>query len=163
MAKMILLADDSPDDVAAVQLALKVAGVSNPVTVLDNGARVIAWLKGEGDYGNREQFPLPDVLLVDLNMPGVDGFDVLEWVKRESNLKHLLVVVLSGHHGVREINQAYALGANSFLFKPANPVEVKNLVQSFPEYWVRGGEDLGWASVQVKPALAGEQVKSRKV
>ena len=140
MAKLILLADDSPDDLAAVQLALKAADVRNPVSMVDDGSKVIAYLKGEGVYANRELHPFPKVLLLDLNMPGIDGFDILEWLKDEPALHDLLVIVISGHSGLREVNQAYALGANSFLLKPADPMEIRNLVEAFPGYWISGCE-----------------------
>ena len=140
MAKLILLADDSPDDLASVQLALKAADIGNPVLMLEDGSKVLAYLKGEGEYANRELHPLPKILLLDLNMPGIDGFDVLEWLNAESTLRNILVIVISGHSGLREVNQAYALGANSFLLKPADPLEIRNLVKAFPEYWMLGGE-----------------------
>jgi CheY-like chemotaxis protein len=135
VVKWILLADDSGDDAEFVQTALKTAGVGNSVVVVNDGQQAINYLRGEGDYSDRKRFPAPDVLLLDLAMPGVDGFEVLEWIRSQPSLKEMLVIVLSGLHGLREINRAYSLGANSFLIKPANPVEIANLVASFPEYW----------------------------
>lgn len=136
MAKLILLADDSPDDLAALQIVLKAAEIGNPVTLLDDGAKVIAYLKGEGEYANRELHPLPKVLLLDLNMPGIDGFDVLEWIRGNPEFGDMLVIVISGYGGLRQVNQAYALGANSFIVKPTNSLEIKNLIEAFPEHWI---------------------------
>jgi CheY-like chemotaxis protein len=135
MPKVVLLAEDSGEDAESIQIALRKADVANPVVVVPDGEDVIAYFEGEGRFADRKQFPMPHVLLLDLKMPRVDGFEVLEWIRTQPQLKDLLVVVLSGYHGLREVNAAYALGANSFLFKPGNPSEIRNLVKSFPEYW----------------------------
>jgi CheY-like chemotaxis protein len=133
--KWILLADDSADDAEFIRMALKTAGVGNPIVVVNDGDEAIDYLRGKGAFANREKFPLPKVLLLDLVMPRIDGFEVLEWIRSQADLKQMLLIVLSGHQGLREVNRAYALGANSFLFKPADPAEIRNLVESFSEYW----------------------------
>jgi CheY-like chemotaxis protein len=135
-AKAILLADDSKDDLEALQRALHNSGIANPIFITRNGNQVIDYLMGQGMYADRNSFPVPAILLLDLNMPGVDGFDVLEWCKTQPGLENLLIVVLSGHHGVREVNQAYALGADSFLFKPCKEADLHILIRGFPEYWI---------------------------
>ena len=134
MAKTILLADDSQDDCESVQQVLKAAGVRNRVVAVGDGADVIAYLEGTGIFADREQFPLPDVLLLDLVMPKVDGFAVLEWIRMKATHK-FLIVVLSGHRGLNQVNSAYLLGAHSFLFKPCPLPELTNLINAFPEYW----------------------------
>jgi CheY-like chemotaxis protein len=136
-ANAILLADDSKDDLEMVQGALKNLGISNPVFVTTNGNQVIDYLTGTGIYADRNSFPLPTVLLLDLNMPGADGFDVLQWCKTHPELEGLLIVVLSGHHGMREVNQAYALGADAFIFKPCREADLLNLIRSFPDHWIQ--------------------------
>src|SRR5438128_1933329 len=112
MPKVVLLAEDSKEDAESIQIALRHAGVFNPVVVVTDGEDTIAYLKGERQFSDRENFPMPGVLLLDLKMPRIDGFEVLEWIRNEGNLRHLLVVVLSGCRGLREVNRAYALGAN---------------------------------------------------
>jgi len=136
MPKVVLLAEDSREDAESVQLALKGAGVANSIRVVADGEEAIAYLKGEGRFVDREKFPLPRVLFLDLKMPRAGGFEVLEWVRAQPSFKDLLIVVLTAYGGLNEIKRAYALGANSFLFKPGNPAEIKNLIKSFPEYWI---------------------------
>jgi CheY-like chemotaxis protein len=135
MTKPVLLVEDFKEDADAVQLALKKAGVGNAVFVVTTGEQAIAYLAGHGIYSDRRFFPLPGVLLLDLKLPGLDGFGVLEWLQDKPEFRELLVVVLSGHQGLREVNRAYELGANSFLFKPCNPVDIENLMKAFREYW----------------------------
>ena len=93
----ILLAEDSHDDAFVVRSTLKRAGVLNPVHVVTDGAKAVAYLQGEGIYADRDLFPLPDVLLLDLKMPKLSGFDVLEWWRSQPQLSNMLVVVLSGY------------------------------------------------------------------
>ena len=111
------------------------AGVETPVIVLSDGDEAIAYLSGKGQFSDRARFPMPRVLLLDLNMCRVDGFDVLEWIRTQPQLNDLYVVVLSGHHGLREVNQAYALGAKSFLFKPGEPAQIRELMNNSRRYW----------------------------
>jgi len=135
MTKPILLVDDSESDVVVFQLTLKQAMVKNPLYVVGSGDEAIAFLKGEGAFANRESFPAPGILFLDLNLPGTDGFDVLEWARGNTALDHVLVVILSGHSGAREVNHAYALGADSFLIKPCHPEDIWKLAKNFPEHW----------------------------
>ena len=81
MAKPILLAEDVKEDADAVRQAVRTAGFDNPVYVVSDGDLAISYLKGEGAYSNRELFPFPSILLLDLNMPRVSGFEVLKWIK----------------------------------------------------------------------------------
>jgi CheY-like chemotaxis protein len=85
---------------------------------------------------------LPSVLLLDLKMPRMGGFEVLEWCKAQPHLNKMLIVVLSGHHELPEVNRAYALGAHSFLVKPSSREEIANLVKKFTGYWELGAPPL---------------------
>ncbi len=131
----ILMAEDYEPHAALFQLVLKKAGVANQVIVVRDGDEAIAYLGGDGMYADRQKFPLPGVLLLDLKMPRVDGFTVLEWCKKQPHLKKLLIVVLSGHGEMRKINAAYALGAHSFLTKPCHLLDILNLTKNFTGYW----------------------------
>ena len=138
-SKTILLAEDLEDDAGIIQYIFKKAGVSNPVMVVPDGAEAIAYLGGDNHYADRAKFPLPVVLLLDLKMPKRSGFEVLEWCKTRPDLKDLLVIVLSGHHDLGAVNRAYALGAHSFLVKPCNVEDIRNLTKTFKGYWVESG------------------------
>ena len=136
MTKLILIAEDFEHDVMFLQHALSQAGVSNPVHVVNDGQEVFAYLKGEHAFFDRERFPLPGVLFLDLNMPYSDGFEVLEWLKTQPQFDQMLVIVLSGAFDAREVNRAYHLGADSFLTKPCSRQDVENLIEYFPDSWI---------------------------
>jgi CheY-like chemotaxis protein len=131
----ILLVEDSEDDAVITQAMLKKAEVLNPVLVLSDGAKAIAYLKGDGFYADRELFPLPRVVLLDLKMPVKNGFKVLEWWQTQPQLKDLLMVVLSGYRDWESVKRAYSLGAQSFLVKPCKVEDLLNLRQTFSHYW----------------------------
>ncbi len=116
----ILLVEDREDDVFLVRRAFEKAYLLNPLQVVRNGEEAVAYLKGEGTYANRAGYPLPSLILLDLKLPGMDGFDVLRWIRREPNFGSLPVIVLTSSEQIRDVNRAYQLGANSFLVKPTD-------------------------------------------
>jgi CheY-like chemotaxis protein len=131
---VILLAEDREDDVLLIRRAFNLAGISTALFVVPNGEEVIAYLKGEGKYSNRVEYPLPDLLLLDLKMPKISGFEVLSWIRQQPGLARLRILVLTSSSEIREVNLAYSLGANSFLVKPhdfENFVEVSKTIQKF--------------------------------
>ncbi len=132
---MILLAEDDENDVLLIQRAFNKAGMRNKLKVVRNGQQAIEYLSAQGPYNNREKFPLPFLVLLDLKMPGVDGFEVLDFVKHDSNLKRLLVVVLTSSNLQADVDRAYELGANSYLVKPVEFDEMVHLIQRFEAYW----------------------------
>jgi CheY-like chemotaxis protein len=101
-----------------------------------SGEEAVEYLAGEGNYRNREEYPLPELVLLDLKMTGMDGFDVLKWIRAQPTLKGLRVVVLTSSELVYDVNQAYALGANSFLVKPSSFENFNELIQSMSGYWL---------------------------
>lgn len=125
------MAEDSPDDEVLFLRVLRQAGVSNPVVVVRDGDEALAYLKGQGDFANRERFPLPCALFLDLRMRRMDGWDVLKWMRDQDDLSGMLIVVLTRFNDPTSITEAYRLGAHSFLIKPFEPRDVKNLVQYF--------------------------------
>jgi CheY-like chemotaxis protein len=137
----ILLAEDVEDDALVIQRVLKRAGIINPIIVVPDGHDAMEYLGGTGMYADREKFPLPGVVLLDLKMPKVGGFEVLEWCKTQPQLKDTLLIILTGQQEVGAMNQAYSLGAHSFLMKPANIEDIKNLTKSFSGYWEEGPGD----------------------
>jgi CheY-like chemotaxis protein len=102
---------------------------------MNDGDQVIAYLKGNAPYADREKFPLPSVLLLDLKMPRMNGFQVMEWLHAQKEFKNLLTIVLTGHEELKEVQQAYKLGAHSFLVKPCKSEDIKNLIHWYSEHW----------------------------
>lgn len=141
--KPILIGEDYEDDAVFLQRSLKKAGVMNPAFHVRDGTSVIAWLKGEGIYSDRAKHPIPCVLFLDLKMPGVDGFAVLEWLKGRKEFDEILVVVLTGDQETHKISHAYELGADSFLTKPCRVEDAQNLIRHFTGYWELRDAPLG--------------------
>src|SRR5437764_14104574 len=131
---LILIAEDLEDDVLIMRRSLDKAGITNPVQVVHNGEETIAYLRGEGRFSNRAEFPLPALLLLDLKMPRTDGFEVLAWIREQPTLKTLRVIVLTSSAELRDVNRAYSLGANSFLVKPMdfeNFIEIGSTLRNY--------------------------------
>jgi CheY-like chemotaxis protein len=133
----ILLAEDDENDVVMFRRASHHANLTNPLLVVNDGNEVIAYLSGEGKYADRKRFPMPGLLLLDLKMPGRDGFEVLEWVRGRQELRDLQVVVLTASDQFRDINRSFELGANSFLVKPAEFDEFVGMVEALRSYCLR--------------------------
>ena len=97
----------------------------------------VAYLKGSGPYSDRERFPQAGVIFLDIKLPGMNGFEFLEWLKDHSEFNDLLVVAVSGVDDLPSVQRAYSLGADSFLSKPCRTLDLENLMQWFPGYWER--------------------------
>src|SRR5690348_3419479 len=113
MPKTILIAEDSQDDEILCRMVLQKL-VANRLVVVRDGKETIDYLAGVGDFGRRGIYPMPDVLMLDLKMPRVDGFGVLEWLKSHPAVK-MFVVVLTNFGQTKEVIRAYSMGAHSFL------------------------------------------------
>src|SRR5256885_6780950 len=133
--KFILLVEDDANDVLLLERAFEKAGLRNLLKTVMDGGQAIDYLSGRGMYADRERFPLPFLLLLDLKMPGTDGFEVLQWVRAEPELKRLLIVVLTSSKLQADVDRAYELGANSYLVKPVEFEEMVNMIRRFEAYW----------------------------
>jgi CheY-like chemotaxis protein len=132
---IILLAEDREDDIILTRAGFRKACVSNPLYVVRDGEEAIEYLKGEGKFSNREEFPLPDLLLLDLKMPRKDGFEVLKWV-RDAGMEKLRVIVFSSSERSADVSLAYQLGANSFLVKPVEFERFIEMIKMICQYWL---------------------------
>ena len=131
----ILLAEDDSNDVLLIQRAFQKAGFGDVLKVVRDGSEAIDYLSAHGPYADRKCFPLPFLLLLDLKMPGTDGFEVLQWIRENPDLKRLLVVVLTSSNLQADVDRAYELGANSYLVKPVSFDEMVHMIQRFEIYW----------------------------
>lgn len=134
-AKSVLIVEDYPDDAAMLTSVLQQTGVGNSIELVHNANDAIAYLRGSIPYADRARFPVPAVILLDLKLPGMDGFSFLEWLKGHEEFNDILVVAVSGLGDLASIRRAYALGADSFLTKPCRVEDVANLIQWFPDFW----------------------------
>ena len=131
---VILLVEDSEDDITIIRKAFERAGVRNPLFVVKDGEAAVAYLSGTGKYSVRDEYPLPALILLDLKLPGMDGFEVLRWIRETPGLSSLRVIVLTSSENIRDVNAAYQLGANSFMVKEMdfqNSVELARLITDF--------------------------------
>jgi CheY-like chemotaxis protein len=133
---VILLAEDEEDYVLLLRRALSEAGVQNPLQVVSTGVEAIAYLKGEGKFANRAEYPLPDLMLLDIKLPGYTGLEVLGWLRSQPGLSTLRVLMLTSSEQLRDVNDAYRLGANSFLLKPYDFTDLVQLAKVIQEYWL---------------------------
>lgn len=118
VADAILLADDDENHALLAGKLMKACGILNPFVTVQDGDQVIAYLEGEGIYANRERYPLPLLLLLDLKMARMGGMEVLEWLSRSQPKPAFTTVVLTSYADLKTVNEAYRLGACSFLVKP---------------------------------------------
>jgi CheY-like chemotaxis protein len=135
-ANTVLLVEDNPSDVFIVQRTFQKLNLQGSIQVASDGDEAIAYLSGTGKYSNRERFPLPTVVLLDLKLPRRSGFEVLEWLKAQPILSRLPVVVLTSSKQPTDINQAYDRGANSYLVKTLNPRDSEDLGRIIYDYWL---------------------------
>jgi CheY-like chemotaxis protein len=114
----ILLVEDNDDDVFFMRHALHKAKVGLPVQVVPDGQAAMDYLGGEGRYADREKYPLPTLIFLDLKMPYVNGFEVMEWMQRQPFAPEIQVVVLTSSPEDRDRQRAKELGARAYLVKP---------------------------------------------
>ena len=115
---VILLVDDSENDVFLMQIAFERSGFEGITRVAGGGEEAIAYLRGDDVYCDRLLFPSPALVLLDLNMAGLNGFEVLAWIRKQASLTHLPVHVLSASSRPEDKVRALELGANAYLVKP---------------------------------------------
>ena len=131
----ILHVEDDPNDILLVQRALKKTTAPAIILSVSDGDRALSYLSGSQDYANREKFPFPHLVLLDLKMPRKSGMEVLAWIRDQPALKRLLVVVFTSSKHDQDINRAYELGANSYLVKPVGFEELVTTMKEIHHYW----------------------------
>jgi len=131
----ILIAEDNENDAALLQLAIRGIGLQNPVRILPDGVAVIEYLKGSGKYADRYEYPFPSVLFLDLKMPRLGGFEILQWLRQHPDCFVIPVTIFSSSALEPDIKKAYALGANAYFIKPSSFEDLKRMLQSAFEFW----------------------------
>jgi two-component system response regulator len=133
--KIILEVEDDPNDVFLLQHAMKKMGVANPIQVATDGQQAIEYLQGAGKFADREQFPLPSIVLLDLKLPYVMGLDVLKWIRQQPGTP-VTVIMLTASGEEADIRAAYSLGANAFLTKPSEANKLEKMVKAIKDFWL---------------------------
>ena len=137
----ILVAEDDSTDAYFFERAFRRAGLPVALHFVRDGQEVIDYLQGVGSFADRTAHPMPQLVLLDLKMPRLNGFDVLEWVRQQPGFSNLQVVIFSSSDEAKDINRAYGLGANWYLVKPHSMDELTALVGRFKKFWLEGVGD----------------------
>ena len=133
---VLLMADDDPADCLLTEKALRRADITCPLYVVHDGAELLDYLKRRGDYTDPEASPRPSLILLDLNMPKVNGTEVLEQLRDEPELCRIPVVVLTTSDEERDIASSYALGANAYMVKPSAFDEMVSVAEIVKAHWL---------------------------
>lgn len=133
---VVLLVEDNPRDARLIQRAMEKARMLNAVQVQSDGEAAIEYLAATPPYDDRDRYPLPELVLLDLKLPRKNGFEVLQWLRAQPALKRLPVVVLTSSDETQDINRAYDLGANSYLVKPVESEALVDLLKKIDIYWL---------------------------
>ena len=134
---LILHVEDDPNDVLLLQHACRKAATTCNIQAVSDGDEAIAYLKGIDHFADRERFPLPHLILLDLKMPRISGFEVLSWLRDNPKLRFIPVVVLSSSNHDSDLRRAYELGANSYLIKPVSFDSLVEIIRTIHDYWLR--------------------------
>ena len=151
--RSFLVAEDDENDVFFLQRAFQQAKIENPLLVVRDGQEAIDYLSGDGKFSDRNLYPLPHLIILDLKMPRKTGLDVLRWLQEQPELRCLPVLVLSSSAQRTDIERAYELGANGFVVKPASlekRVELAKLIGTF------------WLDFNVGPLVCTEGLESAR-
>jgi two-component system response regulator len=136
-SRPVLYAEDEENDAFFLGRAFKAAGIAHPLVVVPDGREAIDYCLGRGAYAGRPDHVLPCLVLLDLNLPGKSGIEVLEAIRKESAIPLVPVVVLTSSLQDSDIHLAYSRGANAYLGKPSQPDELFGIVQSLNEFWLK--------------------------
>ncbi len=131
----ILIADDDPEDRMLMQDALRECRLRNPLYFVEDGEQLLDFLKHRGQFADPETSPRPGLVLLDLNMPKVDGIEALETIRADPDLRTMPVVVLTTSNATTDVHSCYALGVNSFITKPVTFEGLVEAVKVLGRYW----------------------------
>jgi CheY-like chemotaxis protein len=134
--EVILLVEDNPSDATLITRAFERTGVENPIRRVKDGEEALAYLSAAGAFADRKQHPLPAVILLDLNLPRFNGYQLMIWLRMQPELKRIPVVVLTESRDSESINRAYDAGANSYLVKPGDSEQIVRIVELVRQYWM---------------------------
>jgi CheY-like chemotaxis protein len=131
----ILMADDDPDDCRLTREALEEGRLANDIRFVHDGQELLEYLRHKGKYAGGANAPRPGIILLDLNMPRMDGRDALSKIKQDNELRRIPVVVLTTSKADEDIVKSYDLGANSYIVKPVTFEALVDILQTLGRYW----------------------------
>lgn len=131
----ILLVEDSPEDFETTVRALRKTGLANPIQRCEDGDGALDYLRRLGNYAEAGAAPRPGIILLDLNLPGTDGREVLDLIKADPDLRQIPVIVLTTSSDERDVERSYAAGANSYIKKPVDLEGFMAAIQRLKDFW----------------------------
>src|SRR6185369_1160286 len=132
----ILIVDDDHNDQFLIKAAFKNGGVIEPIHAVDDGEEAICYLKGKGPYADREKYNFPTFLLIDLKMPKVNGFELLQFLQKNPHLAVIPTIVFTSSADRNDVTNAYLLGANSYLVKSQTLEALTSQLKLLHDYWM---------------------------
>jgi len=136
----LLIVEDEENDVLFLKDALRKANILSPIQVVEDGRLAMDYLAGVGKYADRKSYPLPSVIFLDLKLPQVNGLAILKWIREQSDLPPILVMVLTASSLDEDIERAYRLGANSYVVKPSSRDKLVEVLKDFGNWWFKHNE-----------------------
>ena len=133
---IVLIAEDSHDDFFLIQRAFRKAEIGAELKWVKDGSEAKAYLLGQGIYSDRQEWPMPVLVIADLKMPLMNGFELLSWVRTRPECRRIPYVVLTSSSQSPDINRAYDMGANSYLVKPGRFEDLLQMSQALKTYWL---------------------------
>jgi two-component system, response regulator len=134
--KIILLVEDNPDDVTLTERALKKSHILNKLIIARDGVEALDYLFGAGSWADRDMSDMPEIILLDLKLPKIDGLEVLKRIRDNAKTKLLPVVILTSSKEEKDLINGYAMGANSYIRKPVNFNQFADAVRQLGLYWL---------------------------
>lgn len=138
--KIILLVEDNEDDVFLTEKAFSKAGCNVSWRIVTDGDEAISYLAGEGKFADRNEYPFPGLILLDLKLPYRSGLEILRWMRENDMLGKTTVAVLTSSNEPSDLKRAYELGTNTYLVKPPTPQTIHDIKKAFKLDWLRCNE-----------------------
>ena len=134
--KTVLYVEDEDDDVFFMKKAFGKAGIATGLQVVGDGQQAIDYLAGQDPYADRKTYPMPCMVLLDLNLPRKHGLEVLQWIRKQPAFYTLVVVILTSSDQDPDIHRAYSAGANAYLVKPPTADGLLELARTLGDFWL---------------------------
>lgn len=134
--KPLLIVEDNEDDLFLMKRALHSARIVNPVMLVETGQEAMDYLGGTGKFADRNSYPVPAAVFIDLKLPFVFGHEVIAWIRRRKEFESLVVIVLTSSNEASDLNRCYSLGANSYLVKPPTAEQLEARAKAFNWQWL---------------------------
>ncbi|MGD1861223.1 MAG: response regulator [Leptolyngbyaceae cyanobacterium] len=136
----VLLVEDDSNDILFIQRAFRQADIAASIQTVQDGDTAVDYLSGAGEYANRDRYPLPTLILLDLKLPRRSGVEVLEWIKQQPVIRRIPVIILTSSRESMDVDRSYDLGVSSYLVKPVNFNSLLQMFVALNDYWLKLNE-----------------------